>query len=364
LRLHETDQSSLPVLDRFGYYRPTLSQRTYGNWKKIAAAIGKNTAMKKTLWFFLCCLAAMAAQISTAPLAGGTQAVGGSVREARLEVIRLWEKGAPGALGDADADRPTLTVYRPTSPGARRADSGLAVIIAPGGAYMMLASSYEGVEEAYWLNSLGATAFVLKYRLAPRYKLPIQLEDAQRAIRLVRSCAASMNIRPDRIGMMGFSAGGHLSAMAGVHFDEGKPDAPDPIDRVSSRPDFLVLSYALTAMKSFASNAKPDPVLGDNPDPKLLDFLSPELHVTPQTPPTFLFATTNDQMVPVANSVQFYSALVKAKVPAEMHLFENGAHGAGMGLHDPALSMWPTLLANWFRSRGLLTSTAGTAAGK
>lgn len=282
------------------------------------------------------------------------------------QVISLWEQGAPGAVGNDDSDRPTITMYRPTSPGARALNSGLAVIIAPGGGYMTLATSYEGIEEAYWLNSLGATAFVLKYRLAPRYKIPTALLDAQRAIRSVRSRAASLNIQPDRIGMMGFSAGGHLSAMAGTHFDSGDPSAADPIDRMSSRPDFLVLGYALislTGPESHTTTLAPllRMLLGDNPDPKQIDFLSAELHVTPETPPTFLFATTNDQILPVSHSVEFYMALIKAHVPAEMHLFGNGPHGAGMGLHDLALGMWPTLLENWLKGRGLLSSVAAAA---
>jgi acetyl esterase/lipase len=263
----------------------------------------------------------------------------------------LWEDGAPGALGQADTDKPTITVYR-----APRVSSGTAVIVAPGGGYVALATEHEGRQEAYWFNAMGITAFVLKYRLGPRYHHPIELGDAQRAIRTVRARATEFNVIPDRIGMMGFSAGGHLTATAGTHFDAGKADATDPIERVSSRPDFLILGYPVISFDPAVAHAgSVKNLLGDNPDPKLIEDLSDDLRVTAQTPPTFLFHTTNDNGVPVENSVRFYLALRKARVPAEMHLFENGPHGVGMALNDPALSAWPSLLMNWLRARGLLT---------
>jgi acetyl esterase/lipase len=263
----------------------------------------------------------------------------------------LWEQGAPGALGDADVDRPTLTFYPPA-----RAATGTAVIVAPGGGYTNLAMDHEGRQVAAWLNAMGVTAFILKYRLGPRYHHPIELGDAQRAIRTVRAKAATFGVLPDRIGMMGFSAGGHLTSTAGTHFDAGKPDAADPIERASSRPDFMILAYPVISFDPEIKHAGSERnLLGEHPDPQLVAELSNELHVTAHTPPTFLFHTTNDPGVPVENSVRFYLALVKAKVPAEMHLFENGAHGVGLALGDPALSAWPTLLANWLRARGLLT---------
>jgi acetyl esterase/lipase len=268
--------------------------------------------------------------------------------------ILLWENGAPGALGQADTDKPSITVYR-----APRVSSGTAVIVAPGGGYGGLAIEHEGRQEAYWFNAMGITAFVLKYRLGPRYRHPIELGDAQRAVRMVRARAAEFNIFPDRIGMMGFSAGGHLTATAGTHFDGGISDAVDPVDRVSSRPDFLILGYPVISFDPAVTHAgSVRNLLGDNPDPKLIDDLSNDLRVTAQAPPTFLFHTTNDAAVPVENSVRFYLALRKARVPAEMHLFENGPHGVGMALNDPALSVWPSLLMNWLRARGLLTRPA------
>jgi acetyl esterase/lipase len=274
--------------------------------------------------------------------------------------IPLWPNGVPGALGDTDADKPEMTFYR-----AGR--SRTAVIIAPGGAYRNLSMEGEGRQEAYWFNAMGISAFVLKYRLAP-YHYPVELNDAQRAIRIVRSRAQEFGIQPDRIGMMGFSAGGHLAATAGTHFDAGKADSPDPLEWVSSRPDFLILCYPVISFQASVAGANVlgayagsgRNLLGDNPDQKTLDDLSDELRVTAQTPPTFLYQTTNDGLVAVENSVVFYLALRKARVPAEMHLFENGPHGSGMGLTDPALSVWPTLLTNWLRGRGLVTAPVKT----
>ena len=160
---------------------------------------------------------------------------------------------------------------------------------------------------------------------------------------------------PDRIGMMGFSAGGHLTSTAGTHFDPGKADSPDPIERANGRPDFLILGYPVISFDPAVTHAGSlRNLLGENPDPKLVENLSNDLQVTAQTPPTFIFHTTNDAAVPVENSVRFYLALRKAKVPVEMHLFENGPHGVGMALNDPSLSVWPNLLMHWLRARGLL----------
>jgi len=266
------------------------------------------------------------------------------------EEIPLWEGGAPGALGTTDADKPTLTIYR-----ASRRATGTAVVVAPGGGYQNLAMDHEGRQVAAFFNSMGVSAFVLKYRLGPKYHHPIELGDAQRAIRIVRSRAQEFGILPDRVGMMGFSAGGHLASTAGTHFDSGKADATDAIDRVGSRPDFLILGYpVISTDPAIAHAGSVKNLLGDNPDPKLLEDLSNDLRVTPQTPPTFIFHTNADTAVPAENSVRFYLALRKAKVPAEMHIFENGPQGVGLSMDDPALSLWPALLTNWLRGRGLL----------
>jgi acetyl esterase/lipase len=262
----------------------------------------------------------------------------------------LWPQGAPGAMGTQEEDIPTLTPY--LVPAAKA--TATAVIVCPGGGYTHLAMDHEGDQVARWMNSLGVQAFVLKYRLGPKYHHPIELGDAQRAIRTVRAKAGEYHVHPDRIGIMGFSAGGHLASSAGTHFDAGDPSAADPIDRAGSRPDFLVLGYPVISFTNHVHRGSMRALLGDNPDPKLVELMSNELQVTPQTPPAFLFHTTTDATVPVENSVMFYMALRKAGVPAEMHIYEQGPHGLGLAPYDEALSSWPERLANWMRVRGLL----------
>jgi acetyl esterase/lipase len=265
--------------------------------------------------------------------------------------IPLWEGQAPGAQGTADIDRPTLTIYR-----AARGATGTGVVVAPGGGYGALAMDHEGRQVAAYFNAMGVSAFVLKYRLGPKYRHPIELGDAQRALRLVRTRAQEYGVNAVRIGLMGFSAGGHLAATAGTRFDAGNASAADPIERASSRPDFLILGYPVITFEAGVTHAgSVRNLLGENPDPKLIELMSNELHVTPQTPPTFLFHTNADTGVVPENSIRFYMALRKAKVPAEMHIFENGPHGVGLALGDPALNAWPVLLTNWLRGRGLLT---------
>jgi len=280
--------------------------------------------------------------LAQAPAAPAAAAVGGPVP------ILLWANGAPGAVGDADDDKPTITAYIPaTNP------TKTAVVIAPGGGYVHLSMVKEGSDVAAWLNGHGVAAFVLKYRLGPKYHNPIELGDAQRAIRTVRADAAKYGIAPDHIGMWGFSAGGHLTATAGTMFDEGDAAATNPIERQSSRPDFLVLAYpVITMLDPYVHKGSRLYLLGDAPTQEEMEAMSPELHVTAQTPPTFLFTTTDDKTVPVMNSVMFYSALVKAGVPAEMHIFQHGGHGSGLGVGNPQLSVWPDLLIKWMRERG------------
>ena len=264
----------------------------------------------------------------------------------------LWPDGAPGAVGNEDADRPTLSIYLPVPEKAVRTG----VVVCPGGAYRTLAMDHEGRQIAQWLNSLGVAAFVLKYRLGPRYHHPAPLQDAQRAIRTVRLRAREFGIAPDRTGIWGFSAGGHLASTAGTHFDAGQPEAADPVERISSRPDFLILAYPVISLATeYVHRGSRANLLGENPDPQLLELLSNEKQVTPQTPPTFLFHTTEDQGVPPENSILFYLALRKAGVPAEMHIYERGKHGVGLAPSDPVLSTWAGRLADWLKTRGLLT---------
>lgn len=272
-----------------------------------------------------------------------------SVPASEGTTVLLWPNGAPGAKGDQDVDKPSLTAYLPA--GANATKTG--VVVAPGGGYEHLSMTKEGSDVAHWLNQRGIAAFVLKYRLGPTYHNPIELEDAQRAMRLVRANASEYGIAPDHIGMWGFSAGGHLTATTGTHFDNGNPSAADPVDRQGSRPDFLILAYPVITMDaSFTHSGSRRNLLGENPDPAVVMSMSDELQVTKDTPPTFLFSTTDDQTVPVMNSVAFYSALVKAGVPAEMHLFQHGRHGSGLGVGNPELSVWPDLLIKWMRERG------------
>ncbi len=270
---------------------------------------------------------------------------------AESSVELLWPAGAPGAKGDSDNDKPTLTVFLPPADKA----NGAAVIVCPGGGYGGLAITYEGYEVAQWFNSFGVASFVLKYRhKGTGYQHPAPLDDAQRAIRTVRARAAQWKVNPERIGIMGFSAGGHLASSAGTHFDAGQADSPDAIQRVGCRPDFLVLCYPVISFVSPQTHqGSRKNLLGENPDPKLVESMSSELQVTSETPPTFLFHTDADAGVPPENSVLFYLALRKAKVPAELHIYEKGKHGVGLAQKLPALSSWPDRLADWMRGRGL-----------
>ena len=265
------------------------------------------------------------------------------------KTMLLWPAGAPGAMGDAEEDKPTLTVYLPTGPNVTKTG----VVVAPGGSYTHLSMKKEGEDIALWLNAHGVAAFVLKYRLGPKYHNPIELGDAQRAIRTVRANAAEYGVAVDHVGMFGFSAGGHLTASAGTKFDWGNAAASDPIERQGSRPDFMILAYpVITMIEPLAHGPSKLNLLGENPDPALMQAMSMELQVTKDTPPAFIFVTSEDKTVPVLNSVMFYEALVKAGVPAEMHIFQHGAHGAGLAAKNPQLSVWTELLIKWMRERG------------
>ena len=268
--------------------------------------------------------------------------VGGNSEKHRTEL--LWPNGAPGAVGSEDIDKPTLTVYLAPSQGA----TGMGVVICPGGGYQGLAMDHEGRQIAEWLNSMGIAAFLLKYRLGPRYHHPAMLLDAQRALRIARSRAAEFRVASNQIGVWGFSAGGHLASTLATHFDPGDPKAADPVDRVSCRPDFAILAYPVISFTTeYVESGSRENLLGKNPDPKLVEFLSNEKQVTKDTPPTFLFHTDADDGVPPENSVLFYLALRKAGVPAELHIYQRGPHGVGLASTDQVLSTWGDRLADW-----------------
>lgn len=271
-----------------------------------------------------------------------------------IQTIRLWPGPAPEAKGTACEDIPTLTIVGPRSGNA----NGSAVLIFPGGGYRDLAGDLEGGQIAGWFTARGFRAFILQYRLTSNgYVLPVPLLDARRAIQTVRARAADYHIAPNRIVVIGFSAGGHLAALAGTQFISGNPASDDPIERASSRPDYLVLGYpwigAISLDTSHLNYCKVFNLM-DRCEALRLAY-SPDLFVTKDTPPTFWYHTYTDQTVPLEQGLRFYEALVKAGVPAEAHIFAKGPHGTGLGKGDPSLDQWPALLENWLRAQGLLT---------
>jgi acetyl esterase/lipase len=250
----------------------------------------------------------------------------------------LWPNGTPGAAGTEDQDKPTLTIYLPDAAKA----NGTAVIVCPGGGYRTLAMDHEGRQIAEWLNSNGVAAFVLKYRLGPRYRHPAPLQDALQAIRTVRTRASEFRLAPDRIGIWGFSAGGHIAASASTKFDSP-----------GTRPDFSILAYPVISFTAdYTHKGSRTNLLGETPDPQLAASLSLEKQVTAKTPPAFLFHTNADTGVPPENSVTYYLALRKAGVPAEMHIYLEGRHGVGLAPQDPVLSTWSARLLDWMKLRG------------
>lgn len=223
----------------------------------------------------------------------------------------------------------------------------------------MLAMEHEGRQIATWLNGMGISAYVLRYRLGDRYDHPVPLLDAQRAIRWVRYHALQNGIDPHRVGIWGFSAGGHLASTVATHFDNGNGAAADPVDRVGSRPDFLILAYpVITFEQPYTHTGSRNNLIGGKPDSVLIEELSNEKHVTARTPPTFIFHTDDDPVVPVQNSVLFYVALKEAGVPAEMHIYAHGPHGVGLAPADPVLSSWGDRLRDWLTVRGLRPQAA------
>jgi acetyl esterase/lipase len=292
----------------------------------------------------------------------GLLLLAGTARAAEPEVMPLWPEGVPGLKADASPEKqgegnrftnihhPTLLVYRPSGVPA----NGTAMIYAPGGGYVRVAIGGDGGGEARWLNALGVTVFVLKYRHV-EYGHPAPLQDILRALRIVRSRAAEFGVRPDRIGVIGGSAGGHLCACAATLWDDPAGRTGAPLDAVSARPDFAVLIYPVITMEDpFVHQGSRTALLGKNPPPELIAKLSIERHARKDMPPVFLAATMADRSVPVENSLKFYQVLRDAGVPAEMHVYAQGAHGSS---HDPQYgptSLWPARVAEWMRFNGWL----------
>jgi len=265
----------------------------------------------------------------------------------------LWPEGAPGARGKEDKDIPTLTPYWPDPARA----TGAAMVICPGGGYGGLAP-HEGAQYARFLNEYGIAGFVLKYRLGSGgYRHPAMLQDAARAVRLVRARAGEWKVDPQHIGIMGSSAGGHLASTLLTHFDAGKPDAADPIERQSSRPDLGILCYAVITLGQFTHQGTKNNLLGKDPSPELVRQLSNELQVTKDTPPCFIWHTYEDKAVPVENSLQFAEALRKAGVPFDLHIYQQGPHGLGLGTRDwnpEKRHPWTRDCRCWLRAQGFV----------
>ena len=272
----------------------------------------------------------------------------------RVMEIPLWTGDAPGAVGDSTADRPTMTVTLP--PHAR--PNGTFVVVLPGGGYREVATATEGARAVRWLDSLGIASAVVRYRVAPRYHYPQIVQDAARAIRLVRAHAPEWGLDTARIGVLGFSAGGHLAATLGTHFDSGDSRATDLVERRSSRPSFMLLVYPLITMDSATTHWRSRlALLGPHPAPALVYALSEEKHVTAETPPAFLVTTNDDTLVPSENAVAMYAALHRAGVPAGLHIYDThrgGRHGFAMATPDSSLSTWPRMMELWMRRYQLL----------
>ena len=266
--------------------------------------------------------------------------------------IALWPNAAPGALGNEEKDIPAITQYVPELDKA----TGAALVVCPGGGYGGLAQ-HEGKDYALWLNQHGITVFVLRYRLGSNgYRHPAMLNDAARAVRLVRARAGEWKLDPHRIGIMGSSAGGHLASTLLTHFDSGKPDADDPVERQSSRPDLGILCYPVITMGEHTHQGSKNNLLGKDPSPELVKLLSNELQVTKETPPCFIFHTDEDTAVPVENSLMFAESLRKAGVPFDFHIYQKGRHGIGLADKPPFEHPhpWANDCLFWLKEQGFV----------
>ena len=284
------------------------------------------------------------------------------------ETIKLWENEIPysnGTIGEEETldkgrvrniQDPTITVYLPDKEKA----TGAAVVICPGGGYWLLAINHEGHDIARWFNEFGVAGIVLKNRLPTSdnitEKSEVALADAQRAIRMTRHHAADWNINPDKIGIMGFSAGGHLASTAGTHFDSGLKSDTDVIQQMSCRPDFMILIYPVISMtEEFAHSGSRKNLIGENPSKEQMIRFSNEKQVTKDTPPTILIHSTDDKGVRPANSIYFYEALIANEVPAELHIYNSGGHGYGLGRKDQTShNFWPENCEAWIRDMVLV----------
>lgn len=268
------------------------------------------------------------------------------------KTIVLWPDGAPGALGSAEGDVPKLYAY----PVEENKHPHAAVIVIPGGGYVHLATEKEGGDEARWLNRHGLSAFVLEYRLGPRYHFPAPMLDGSRAVRYVRAHAREFGVDPSKVGLWGFSAGAHLAGYLATVHDAGAENSPDPVERVSDRPDFAIVSYGRFSMDpSIPRKTNMEGLLGNHPTQKMLDSISIVRLVNRTDPPFFIYSTSQDQTVNPLNATALYDVLQRAGVPAELHIFEQGPHGSAMAQYMkkyPELMTYPTLLENWMELHG------------
>ncbi len=266
----------------------------------------------------------------------------------------LWDSQAPLSQGNEEVDKPSVTVYFPTKQKA----NGAAIVICPGGGYVTLALDHEGRKVAQWYTDLGFTAVVLTYRIGTwdhkKYQHPAPFLDVSRAMRYVRSKSKDWKIDPEKIGIMGFSAGGHLASCVATMWDGGNPKANNTIDKQSSKPNFLVLVYpVITFRTKYAFTFGRGVLLGENASKEKIDSLSTEMQVSTHTPPTFMMYTDEDD-INAMNSILFYTALKENRIPAELHIFERGKHGFGLYPEEPTIKKWPDLLKNWLTNRGLV----------
>ena len=273
--------------------------------------------------------------------------------------IFLYPNGAPGALGNTEADKPRMYAFLP-----KTRSTSAAILVIPGGGYEHVAIGHEGFQIATWLNAQGMPAFVLDYRVAP-YRYPVEIDDGRRAMRLIRAHAAEYGIDPNRLGVWGFSAGGHLASSLGTHCSSvtasatNMPATADPSESQSCKPAFMILAYPVISMEGpIAHTGSRKNLLGPQPDPALAREYSNQFAVTSQTPPTFIWATTNDPTVSVENSLDFYRALERAHVHAELHIYDYADHGCGLCGSIIPLSTWPLLLRNWMLQHSLLPPNA------